>query len=405
MVATSPLSLNPPDLFPANAGVLPSQILQQLVAQKSIDADEPIEEGQIQPSSIDLRLGNHGYQVSASFLPGRNKALLSRLETVSEGVIDLQRPQILYRGKAYVFPLMERLNLAGTNVWGRANPKSTTGRLDVFTRLITDYATQFDYVEKDYCGDLYVEVAPRSFDILVHAGTKLNQLRLIRGDSLLSDRNLAASHKQEPVAFRGDGTSLPNPKFEGGLWLSVDTKGTIAGNTVGYVARYQEKAIDLDRINYYDPWDYWDEVVPNAEGMIRLRPDAFYILASKERVRVPAELAAEMVSFDPLMGEFRVHYAGFFDPGFGFGQGDLTGTVAVLEVRSHHVPFLLEDGQYVARLKYERLMQEPSILYGVAAGSSYESQQLRLSKQFRIASTVRQAAFDALLEQWPPTTA
>ena len=397
MVATSPLSLNPPALFPATAGVLPSQVLQQLVAQKSIDADEPVEEGQIQPSSIDLRLGNHGYQVSASFLPGRTK-VPSSLETVRESDIDLQRPQTLYRGKVYVFQLMERLNLAGTNVWGRANPKSTTGRLDVFTRLITDYANQFDHIKKGYRGDLYVEVAPRSFDIVVHAGTKLNQLRLIRGDSFLSDAKLAESHKQEPVAVRGDGTSLTSPKFGNGLWLSVDTKGTSAGNTVGYVARYQEKAIDLDRINHYDPWDYWEQVVPNAEGMIRLRPDAFYILASKERVRVPAELAAEMVSFDPLMGEFRVHYAGFFDPGFGFGQGDLTGTVAVLEVRSHDVPFLLEDGQYVARLKYERLMQEPNIRYGVAAGSSYESQQLRLSKQFRIAPIVRQAAFDSLLK-------
>jgi dCTP deaminase len=360
-------------------GVLPSQHLRQAVADGHILPAGGVGEEQIQPSSIDLRLGPVAYRVRASFLSTRHSTVAGRLANFNMHEIDLRQGALFERGCIYIVPLREELALpAGMS--GKCNPKSTTGRLDIFTRVITDYGMQFDIVEPGYRGQLYAEVVPRTFSVLVRENTRLSQLRLTLGGSAHSDEELTELHRREPLVYDPD-EQPAEPRIRDGLRLSVDLQGVGGSEIIGYRARKHASIIDLEKVRYYDPLDYWEPIPRNTGRQLILDPEDFYILASREKVRIPPDYAAEMVPYDPSVGEFRIHYAGFFDPGFGCEE---KGTRAVLEVRSHEVPFLLEDGQVVASLIYERLLAPPERLYGAGIGSSYQSQGLALSKHFKL---------------------
>jgi dCTP deaminase len=362
-------------------GILPSQRLRDLISNGQIIAARPIAPEQIQPSSIDLRLGSVAYRVRASFLPNEHSTVGRKLDAHTLEEISLARPAAFERGQVYVVPLEEELNLPA-HISGKANPKSTTGRLDIFTRLLTDYGREFDAVPPGYKGKLYAEIVPGTFRIVLRQGDRLSQLRLSRGVPAETDENLSEIDQQFQLVFNEH--DVPGfASIGGGLRFSVDLTGTHGGQAVGYRARRDAPEIDFARIAHYDPRDFWDPIYPTDRRDLVLNPEEFYILASREKVRIPPQFAAEMVPYDPSVGEFRIHYAGFFDPGFGYGTDDIKGTRAVLEVRSHEVPFLLEDGQYVGRLLFERLMDIPDKLYGQGIGSSYQQQGLALSKHFR----------------------
>ncbi|HZU76919.1 MAG TPA: 2'-deoxycytidine 5'-triphosphate deaminase [Dehalococcoidia bacterium] len=377
------------DLFPElkrelrsyGRGVLPYQEIKALVAAGRIGGAEPVDEAQLQPASIDLRLGEVAYQVRASFLPGARGRVLDALPELLIQQIDLRCGAVLQRGAVYVVPLLEALQLP-PSVQAKANPKSSTGRLDVLARLIADYAEQFDRVPRGYHGPLYVELAPRTFNVRVRTGTKLNQVRFLRGVAPNADVSRKAAGAGEELVYGEDGEPQ-RASVLSGLWFSVDLKGGDS-QIIGWKAIHDAPVIDADRTGCYDPADFWEPVRRLPEGALILKPGEFYILGSKERVRVPHAFAAEMVPYDPSVGEFRVHYAGFFDPGFGYGRGELRGTRAILEVRSHEVPYALRDGQKIGRLIYERLLAPPEKLYGTSAGSSYQFQRLGLSKHFRL---------------------
>ena len=361
-----------------HAGVLPYQAMLALIEDGQILADVAIPESQVQPASMDLRLGRTAYRVQGSFLPGPNCAVMEKIKRFRMHEIDLAGGAALEKGCVYIVPLMESLKL-DRGISGIANPKSSTGRLDIFTRLITDNATEFERVRDGYEGPLYLEISPRSFSIVVHEGSRLNQLRLRRGASAYSDAAIRQLHEKVGLIDRAPGEE----DVSNGLGLSVDLSGESDGGLVGWRARHHAPLIDVEKIAHYDPLEFWDPITVRPGEGIFLNPDDFYILASKEAVRVPPDCAVEMVAYDTLVGEFRVHYAGFFDPGFGWFDDVAGHTRAVLEVRSHEVPFLLEDGQIVGRLAYDKLMEVPDKLYGAGIGSSYQGQGLMLSKQFK----------------------
>jgi dCTP deaminase len=364
------------------AGLLAAQHLEELIADGRLRGEPAITPAQVQPASLDLRLGAVGWRVQASFLPGARATVRERLEELRMHELDLTRPCVLERGCVYVVPLAESVELP-EGMSGKANPKSTTGRLDIFTRLITDHAAEFDVVPAGYRGPLYLEIVPRTFSVLVAQGTRLNQLRVAQGTAASSDTVLDELHDAEGLVFAGDAPGRGEAHIADGLWIGVDLAGSGEGSVVGYRARAHAPLIDLSRVGHYDPSEFWEAIPRPTRGRLILNPDDFYILMSRERVRVPPRYAAAMVPYEPAIGEFRVHYAGFFDPGFGHGPHAPSGTRAVLEVRSHEVPFVLEDGQTIGRLLYERLLEEPARLYGADIGSSYSTQTLRLAKQFR----------------------
>lgn len=374
-----------PDARPAatprySTGILPYQGYHEFIKAGRIAADLPFAENQVQPASIDLRLGSVAWRVQASFLPGK-QPVSRKIEQLKMHQLDLTQGAVLERGCCYIIPLLERLNLPA-DIAGTANPKSTTGRLDIFTRLIPDYAEEFEEVKKGYKGQLYLEVSPRTFSVRVHQGLALNQLRLRRGDPPPSDAALEALNEAEGLVYSGDRQS--EATIRRGLWVSIDLEGVDGSDLIGYRAKHHTALIDLAKIGHYDPAEFWEPIHRHDSRALILNPGEFYILVSKEKVRVPAGFAAEMVPYDPSVGEFRIHYAGFFDPGFGYGRaGEIAGTRAVLEVRSHEVPFLVEDGQIVGRLIYERLTEPPEQLYGVDLKSNYQRQGLALSKHFR----------------------
>ncbi|HTA46041.1 MAG TPA: 2'-deoxycytidine 5'-triphosphate deaminase [Bryobacteraceae bacterium] len=362
-------------------GVLPLQALEKMVADGRIRSRTPVTPDQLQPSSIDLRLGHEAYRVRASFLASGDATITSKLEKYRLHTIELTRPAVLEKGCVYIVPLQEELALP-PEISGKANPKSSTGRLDIFTRLITDEGRQFEIVPAGYRGRLYAEVVPRTFSVVVRQGERLSQLRLFQGDYTPSDALLRQLEAEESLVFLPDETR-GEPTIQNGLRVSVDLEGD--SEIIGYRAKKHAPLIDLARVQHYDPEEFWDPIRRNEGRSLILDPEDFYILASRERVRIPALYAAEMVPFDPTIGEFRIHYAGFFDPGFGYGAGDINGTRAVLEVRSHEVPFILEHGQIVASLVFEKLIEKPRLLYGEGIGSSYQRQGLKLSKHFRSA--------------------
>lgn len=354
------------------AGILPSQAIAALGATGGIVAP-PFAADQIQPASLDLRLGANAFRIRASFLPGPRFSVAERLAELSLHEIDLSAGAVLETNCVYVVPLMERLELP-SEIAAAANPKSSTGRLDVFTRVISDRAREFDKIPAGYIGPLYLEISPRTFPIVVRAGSRLSQIRFRRGSARLDDAALIALHRSERLV---DG----DPVIADGLAVSIDLEGR--HGTIGYRAKRHTGVIDVDRRAGYDLLDFWEPLAIHGKAELVLDPDQFYVLVSREAVHVPPLYAAEMVPFDPLVGEFRVHYAGFFDPGFGHSPEGGAGSRAVLEVRSHEVPFILEHGQIVGRLVYEKVTERPRILYGQGIGSHYQAQGLKLSKHFR----------------------
>ncbi|MEL7047649.1 MAG: 2'-deoxycytidine 5'-triphosphate deaminase [Pseudomonadota bacterium] len=366
----------PTDELTAMGGVLPIQDIEALITSGAIRLSEPASEAQIQPASMDLRLSNVAYRVRASFLPGPSATVADRLDTFSLHQIPLDDGAVLETGCVYVVPLLENLALP-PEISGAANPKSSTGRLDVFTRVIADGISAFDQVPAGYHGPLYAEICPQTFPIVVRKGSRLTQLRFRTGDTGSGDADLKELHDREKLV------SGEHADIDDGIALSVDLTGDETG-LVGYRAKRHSGLVDVDRPGSCAINEFWEpiRVAPDARRLI-LDPDQFYILASKEAVHVPPTHAAEMMPFNPLVGEFRVHYAGFMDPGFGHAAAGGSGARVVLEVRSHKVPFILEDSQIVGRLIYERLTKPPRVLYGTDLGSNYQAQGLKLSKHFK----------------------
>ncbi|WP_343063219.1 2'-deoxycytidine 5'-triphosphate deaminase [Amaricoccus macauensis] len=355
----------------SGVGVVPAQGIQRMLDAGEIACAAPPVAGQVQPASLDLRLGRRAYRVRASFLPGP-ATVAERLADFEMHSFDLGDGAVLEKGCVYLVPLMEALALAD-DVSAVANAKSSTGRLDLFTRLITDRAAEFDRVAQGYAGPLYAEISPRSFSVLVRPGMRLNQIRFRRGVAALDDTALRALHARERLV--GGEAHISD-----GLAFSVDLD--LPDGRVGWRAKPHTGLIDLDRINHYAAADFWEPVITTDRRII-LDPGAFYILVSREAVHVPPDYAAEMAPYVAMVGEFRVHYAGFFDPGFGHAGAGGAGSRGVLEVRCHEAPFALDHGQVVGRLVYERMAERPEILYGGALGSNYQGQGLKLSKHFR----------------------
>lgn len=354
-----------------NDGVLPAQAIAALMEEGAIAGGGA---ARLQPASLDLTLGARAWRVRASFLPSRARTVAARLEGgLAMQAVDLSDGAVFERGCVYLVELNERLALPD-DVKGAANPKSSTGRIDVFVRLVTDYGAAFDDIPAGYEGPLYAEICPRTFSILARAGSSLNQLRLKAGAYRLDDDALDALHKAAPLV---DGPA----DIDGGLGLSVALRS--GDGLIGWRARRHSALIDVDLVGALDAGDYFEPIAPPKSGFIILDPDEFYILASKEALAVPPDYAAEMTPISPGLGEFRVHYAGFFDPGFGWSKVGLNGSRGVLEVRSHDAPFVLEDGQLVARLVYEKMAARPTRLYGEELRSNYQGQGLKLSKHFR----------------------
>ena len=374
------------------AGVLSSQEILELINKNVITSENGIEKDLIQPASIDLRLGIKAWRVPASFLPGKGNKVSSRLKDLAMHEFSLIDGAVLECGCVYIVKLLENVSLTD-NLTGIANPKSSTGRLDVFTRLIVDGAMEFEHIPAGYQGPLYAEISPRTFSVLVRTGSRLNQLRLRRGQSFTSDKEMEILQEHVGLVRNQDNINLPD-KIKNGVPLSVDLVGE--NGLIGYKARKHSMLIDIDKPNHYKRELFWEKITvedllyrggdyqsKKNQGSLILSPDAFYILASKEYVSVPSKYAAEMRAYDTKVGEFRAHYAGFFDPGFGLTELGASKTKAVLEVRSHDVPFLIEQDQTVCRLVYEPMANVPSILYGEAGSSNnYQAQGLKLAKHF-----------------------
>ena len=353
-------------------GVLPVQQLKHLIESGAITADPAILPDQIQPARVDLRLGTIAYRVRASFLVGQD-TVAHRIAEFEMHRIDLTAGAVLEKGCVYVIPLMEHLDLP-SDITAVANAKSSTGRLDLLTRCITDGGVEFDRITAGYKGPLYAEVCPKSFSVLVRAGQRLNQIRFRRGQAALDDTALEMLHKSEPLV---SGKAV----ISGGLGFSVDLRPS-AGDLVGYRAKPHTGVVDIAKIGHYPASEFWEEI-RTTSGRIILDPGAFYILVSREAVTIPPDYAAEMAPYLAMAGELRVHYAGFFDPGFGHASAGGAGSRGVLEVRCHEAPFVLEHGQVVGRLVYEKMAARPDTLYGAGLSSNYQGQGLKLAKQFR----------------------
>lgn len=356
-------------------GILPARAIRALADAGAITAERPFDADQIQPASLDLRLGARAWRIRASFLPSAKTPIAERLDDLALHSIALNGDGTVFEtGCVYIVEVEEQIALP-EDIAAATNPKSSTGRLDIFTRVIGDRVPAFDTLPAGYRGTLYLEVSPRTFPILVRRGSRLSQIRFRRGEAKLDMKELAALQAREMLV------NAAEPDLRGGVAVSVDLSD-FGNGFAGYRAKRHTGLIDVDKRAGYDVMDFWEPLPAHPSKRLVLDPDAFYILASKEAVHVPPDHAAEMVPFDPLVGEFRVHYAGFFDPGFGHAAAGGKGARAVLEVRSREVPFILEDGQIVGRLIYERLTERPEKLYG-EVGSNYQAQGLKLSKHFK----------------------
>lgn len=357
-------------------GALASQHIKQLIDDSVINLQSPLDDDQIQPASIDLRLGDTAYRVRSSFLPGRDRTVEQCLEQMAMHRIDLTDGAVLEKSCVYIVPLQESLNLPD-GLLAAGNPKSSTGRLDVFTRIITDRGVEFEQVPLAYKGKLYAEIAPLTFSVLVRRGSRLSQLRIRSGESRIDNAAHVALQKDQLLVD----ADLEDHEIKNGVPVSVDLAGDPETGLIGFRAKRHSGIVDVDKSAAQNYAEYWEPLYARNKQLI-LDPGEFYILVSKEAVHVPADYAAEMVAYDTLVGEFRVHYAGFFDPGFGAAEAGGRGARAVLEVRSFDVPFLLEHGQNVGRLVYEKMIERPDRIYGQGVPSNYQAQGLKLSKHF-----------------------
>ncbi|MEM9332954.1 MAG: 2'-deoxycytidine 5'-triphosphate deaminase [Pseudomonadota bacterium] len=357
-------------------GILPDKDIAELFERGCLKSNRELDKDQIQPASVDLRLGEKAYRIRASFLPGKDHTVEQKLERFKLHELDLSSGAILETGCVYLIPLLESAHLP-ENISASANPKSSTGRLDIFTRVIVDQSQAFDQIPAGYKGPLYLEVSPSTFPVVVRTGSRLSQIRFRNGQTILNDEELLNLHNTETLVA----TSQPNIHNHG-IGLSIDLSGDENG-LVGYRGKRHTGLVDVDKKAANNVLDFWEPIYNHGTSDLVLDPDEFYILVSQEAVHVPPLYAAEMVPFDPLVGEFRVHYAGFFDPGFGHIHAGGLGSRGVLEVRSHEVPFILEHGQLVGRLLYEHMLSKPEKLYGIDLGSNYQAQGLKLSKHFK----------------------
>lgn len=362
-------------------GILVYQQIRALIESGALSSTPAIAPTQLQPSSLDLRLSTRGYRVRSGFLP-ENVRVADRLEEMTLYTFDLADGAVLEKGHCYIVPLLERIERPLPYLV-RANPKSSTGRLDLFTRLLADRCGRFETVPPGYTGPLYLEIVPRSFPVKIRTGLSLCQIRFSAGHASLSDDELRAEHANGGLLFDDHGRPLPTDKLriDRGLMMGValrrdrDLQGPI-----GYVAKRYTSVVDMAVEGNHDADAFFEALPEPRDGRFVVEPEEFYIFASKERIRVPRHLAAEMVAYDVGIGELRTNYAGFFDNGFGGEQG----TRAVLEVRPHDVPFLLEDGQVFFKLEFFRTLEQPEVVYGDRRLSShYQGQALKLSKHFR----------------------
>jgi len=359
-------------------GILPAHAIERLIERKSISLAHRVAKGQIQPASLDLRLGPVAYRVRASFLPGPGVCVQDRIDDLEMHKIDLSSGgAVLERDCVYIVPLQESLALE-EGLCALTNPKSSTGRLDVFTRVICDGSRAFDQIGAGYEGPLYAEICPQTFPVLVREGSRLSQIRFREAGAGEEAKTVLGDYPELLELAKANDTLMHME----GIALSVELRGKGEAGLIGYRAKKHTGVVDIDAPNSCKILDYWEPISSRGQRHLVLDPDEFYILASKEAVHVPPEYAAEMVPFNPLVGEFRVHYAGFFDPGFGHSPSGGSGSKAVLEVRSHKVPFILEDGQIIGHLIYEHLSEPPRKLYGSDIGSHYQAQGLKLSKHF-----------------------
>ena len=358
-------------------GILPDHRIAELAKSGGIRPAREFAPDQIQPASLDLRLGQVAYRVRASFLPGPQTTVAERIDELKLHEFALTQGAVLETNCVYVVPLLESLALP-PEIVAAANPKSSTGRLDVFTRVIADGTRRFDMIGAGYHGPLYAEISPKTFPVLLREGSRLSQVRFRAGDAILTSSELDALHDLERLV------DIEDADLAKGVALSVDLSDQTGSGFVGYRAKRHTGVVDIDRRSGYAADEFWEAIRARPDGSLILDPGEFYILASKEAVQVPPDYAAEMVPFDPLVGEFRVHYAGFFDPGFGYAGAGGQGSRAVLEVRSREVPFILEHGQIVGRLVYEKMLARPHAMYGQRIGSNYQAQGLKLSKHFRV---------------------
>lgn len=369
------------------SGVLPNQHIEKAIGSGFVSApDDEIPAANIQPASLDLRLGTVAHRIQCSFLPGPHR-VEERLEELSKYTVDLTRAggAVLEVGLPYVIPLIERLRLP-QEMRARANPKSSTGRADVFTRVISDHGARFDDIKPGYVGPLYLEVVPLSFPVRVHHGLSLNQVRFSLGDAALSDADIRQEHAGGPLLSVGGKPMHPRElQLSSGLFLGLNLRGSRARG-VGWRARGSAPLLDLGRPRSTDPDLFWDKVRREKGNRIVLQPNSFYLLMSHEAVTIPPHLAAEMAAYDPTSGELRTHYAGFFDPGFGYSSDRRgAGSTAALEVRAHDVAFMIEHRQHVCKLTFERMLEPPTLLYGDrGSGSSYQGQTETLGKHFRL---------------------
>jgi dCTP deaminase len=366
-------------------GVLSRELLVDAIASGFIGAGNfKIPEANVQPASLDMRLGETAYRIRCSFLPG-SETVERKLRDYVIDEIDLHKDgAVLETNRPYLILLKESLNLP-PGVRAKANPKSSTGRIDVFTRVITDEGRRFDEIVEGYQGPLYLEVVPLSFAVRVREDLALNQLRLSVGRTTLSDEEVRAFHAEEhPLLFeRGRPVPADELALSDGMFLGLDLKGDATAR-VGYRARENAPLLDLTCDQLIDPEPFWEPVHRENGDRVVLSPQKFYLLMSYGAVSIPPELASEMTAYDPTNGELRTHYAGFFDPGFGFDpQGPLDGSRAALEVRAHDVPFVIEHGQQVCKLTFDRMLEPPRTLYGETIGSSYQRQEETLGKHFR----------------------
>ncbi len=365
------------------SGVLPAQLLREAIAREWIVADPwRIPAESVQPASIDLRLGEHAWALRCSFLPDSESTVEEKIADIAFERIDLRDGATLERDRPYLVPLIEELRLP-PELRAKANPKSSTGRLDVFTRVLSDRSHRFDEISSGYRGKLYLEVVPRTFAIRVKTGLALNQVRLLSADARLDDGQLAALHSRCPLLYMGSQPLTPAElSLADGMFVSLDVSGS-PESIVGYRAKKNSLPIDLTHTRSLRWRDYWEPVHPEQRGRIVLEPEIFYLLLSAEGVSIPPSYAAEMLAYDPTAGELRTHYAGFFDPGFGYARdGSAHGSRAALEVRARDVSFMVEHRQPVCKLAFERMAQEPDVLYGADIGSNYQGQETMLSKHF-----------------------
>lgn len=368
------------------SGYLADKSIELACHEGIIRAENTLLDSQFQPVSLDLRLGRKGYRVQSSFLP-ENESVEKKLKDVLLYEVDLRDGGILEKGAIYLIPLMEELDLPAT-VFGRTNPKSSTGRLDMFTRVIIDNGHRFDEIRPGYKGKMYLEVISRSFPVRVKSGLTLNQLRLAQGEPEITDKKLRTLYKKTPILFDVNKGPIPleKVKIDGGLFISVDLAGKGKNSIVAYKAKTNSSVLDLTKVNHYDPADFWEPIRLVKDRRLILEPESFYIMMSKEKICIWPHLVSEMVAYEPNSGELRTHYAGFFDPGFGWHgekNNHRQGTRAVMEVRPHDVPFMVEHGQTFCRLKFETILETPSRIYGKKLSSHYHAQGLALSKYFK----------------------